>query len=82
MGRQRFFILSRLLFFTDKTMTTIQSQPFIGRKGQFRVSGMIVNVEIQDVKAVWGGYQFKIVPLNGSGSKWVLSDSVKLTGDE
>ena len=43
---------------------------------------MIVNVEIQDVKAVWGGYQFKIVPLNGSGSKWVLSDSVKLTGDE
>lgn len=51
----------------------------IGREGTWSpIPGFVVDVRVTDVRWTWGRNDLLIVPVSGSGSKWVYSTSVHL----
>lgn len=52
----------------------------IGKKGIIRLSGLLIEVEIEDVKNSYGKNRYLVSPLAGGGRIWVESISdVNLT---
>ena len=51
----------------------------IGKVGMWSIEGLLVCVEIKDVRASFGRIDYEIEPVNGSGMKWVDAVKVKLS---
>ncbi len=59
-------------------MTAAAMAEFIGRTAIFPLGGMNVTIKITDCRERFGNLDFLIVPLEGSGSKWVTETSVRI----
>jgi hypothetical protein len=44
---------------------------FIGKNGLIELSGLIIRVNIKNVKERWGKTRYLVTPLAGSGEIWV-----------
>ena len=55
-----------------------QAASLVGQKVGYRVVGLVVPVEITNVKPAYSNFLFEISPVGGSGSKWVVADSLQL----
>lgn len=57
-------------------MTARDGQFFLGRRALYSVNSLQIEVEIVDVKSVYGSTRFQIKPVAGAGRVWVDSGSV------
>lgn len=48
----------------------------IGRVGVLAVDGLLIEVEVLDVRMCWNRRDFQIRPVHGRGVKWVAADRV------
>lgn len=59
-------------------MNTLEMMPAIGRRVDWQpVPGILVRVEIINVRQVYGRVDLEISPVAGNGRKWVSLDSVR-----
>ena len=59
-------------------MVIENARQFVGKRGTLESGGIVVKVNVIDVKIVFGRLMFFIEPVAGTGSKWVNADSVTL----
>lgn len=57
-------------------MTTNERNELIGRPAARREGAYTVNVTVKDVKEAFGRTDLLLVPVSGSGEKWVSMDTV------
>ena len=57
-------------------MSTAELSKYIGKKAEHRTSFYTVNIEIVDMRIIYGREQAKITPLAGHGTSWVRLDSL------
>jgi hypothetical protein len=56
-------------------MTTNEMQLLLGKTVRYRINGLLVDVNILDVKIAWNIVKVLISPVAGTGSVWVNLDS-------
>jgi len=54
----------------------------IGRRAKYNIDGLIFIVIIHNFKISYGVLRYQIMPLEGSGRKWVNSDSITIKNNE
>lgn len=60
-------------------MKALDLLPFIGQECKYDLGdGFIVRCRIVDAKYAFGKLRFFITPMQGSGNRWVLGESVTL----
>jgi hypothetical protein len=59
-------------------MTVSELAAVVGRLGVYTHAALRIEVQVIDVRQVWGRVDYLIRPVAGSGSQWVASDSIQL----
>ena len=61
-------------------MTALQARELIGATGTIvvKTESFQVQVEVMDVRNVWGRDQFHVAPISGKGSAWVDANRVTI----
>ena len=54
-------------------MTLQEHMKQIGKTIQHTLGGLIIDVEIIDVKTSWGQVKYQITPVSGSGTVWIVA---------
>lgn len=60
-------------------MTYKEAAKLIGRKGRTNFGAMQIQVEVLDVREVFGRTDLQVRPIAGTGTGWISLDSITLT---
>jgi hypothetical protein len=52
-------------------MSTKDAMKYIGQTATYRINKLAIQVEVIDVRSVYGKTQYQITPAAGSGEVWV-----------
>jgi hypothetical protein len=50
-------------------------EKYVGQKGHINLRGLQIEVEIEDVRQVWGKVQLQVHPIAGANSVWIELES-------
>jgi hypothetical protein len=57
-------------------MTGREANDIVGRIFRIHMGGLYIDVKVDDWKTAYGQDLFLVIPVKGSGSRWVVSDSL------
>lgn len=63
-------------------MRASESIKLLGKPAIYPINGLRVEVQINDVKQAYGATRVLVAPIAGSGSVWVMLDSVQLIDNQ
>jgi hypothetical protein len=58
-------------------MTVLQMSQLVGKQITVDLEGLAVSCKVKDVKTAYGKYRLLVVPVSGSGEKWIETSRVK-----
>ena len=62
-------------------LSAIELMKWVDREANYDIGGFTVAVTITDVREAWGSLQFEILPVRGTGTKWVNATSVRMVSE-
>lgn len=65
------------------SLTYKQAAAIVGRQGRWHApNGLVFDVLVRDVRECFGRQDYEIVPLHGSGARWVEAGSVTIDQED
>lgn len=52
-------------------MSVAELAQYVGKVGTIRLSGLLVNVTVLDVKQAYGRIRYRVTPVSGGGDVWL-----------